>query len=506
MLSRLLPLLLAAALAGAETYDERVAATDAKDAQAVFELAGWCKQQRMHTRAQQHYKQVIAIDPDHQGAREALGFVRVGDRWRSRASAPAGAGAPAAEPTPPAQLRPATPGPTAAQIVWDLSLPTDPEPANSFITKYVERLATVPNESTEMEISVATCVEPKYWRSALPRLCKALQRDDFTDLYGAANMVLELAKRKRMDEARPLLGFMVKASERVTEADDLDAFCWAVGELRDRRAVPRLIELMERGPAPVARAAATAIASIARVPAQDLTAEKARLWWDLNHSVSEREGLRAQLSSPDGGAALEAARALYQQRDKEMIPTAIRLLKHDDPRIRSGARDLIVKVTGDGWGFDPAGPPEQRAKIVERLEAWWTKDGQRFQFADAASVASAAGDPLAELVMKLDSTEGNATDEAAAQLRQRGDEAIPALLAGLSHPGSIVRRRCDELLKEHTRQDMGFDARGSQEQRDAAVAKWKAWWAQRQPAPAAADKPAEKPAEPAKPPRPDFLP
>src|SRR3954468_10420519 len=134
MLLRLACLLLLAAVAfGEESLDEKVAATDFTSADSVFVLASWCKEHRMPTKAQQYYNQVLRLDKDHEQARAALGFVRVGDRWVNKAFAPPGSGQAAAGGTEePAGPRPTVPGPTAAQIQWDLTLPTDPEPNNPF--------------------------------------------------------------------------------------------------------------------------------------------------------------------------------------------------------------------------------------------------------------------------------------------------------------------------------------------------------------------------------------
>jgi hypothetical protein len=481
---RIVPLVLAAALAwGEETLEDKVAATDMTSADQVFALANWCKDHRLPTKAGQYYKQVLTIDKDHDGARAALGYVHVGDRWVPKQYAPPGAGTAkpggeaAAEPQ-----RALVPGPKASEIPWDLTVPEDPESSNGFITKYVERLPTVNNDSNEMDVSVATCIDPKYWHSALPRLCKALLRPDFSDLYGASSMVLDLARKDRLEEARPLVGFMVKASDHVSDPEDLECFCYAIAVFKDRRAVPRLIELMEHGSGSVPKAAAQAIAQIASLPAADLTVDKAQAWWDMNHNVSEREGLRAQLRSADLSTALEAAKSLYKYRDHEIVPVLLKALRSDDIRQRRDAIGIITKITGDNWGFDPEGDPTIRTKVATRLDEWWKQEKDRFEWrGDSSASSTATSDPLAELVNRLDSTEGTKSQEAETELRGRGEDAVPALIAGLSSPGSIARRKCNELLRDLTKQDFGFDARGTDDERAKAVLAWKAWWAEKHP-------------------------
>ncbi len=68
--------------------------------------------------------------------------------------------------------------------------------------------------------------------------------------------------------------------------------------------------------------------------------------------------------------------------------------------------------------------------------------------------------------------------------------AIPAWIQGLDDKDAVVRMTANENLKTRTRQDFGFIAWGEPEQRAPAVAKWKAWWAEKsksQPAVASQD-------------------
>ncbi len=469
---------------GEERLEDRVSATDMTDAPAIFALATWCKEHRLPTKAQQYYNQTIKVDKDHEGARAALGFVRVGDRWVNKAYAPAGSGKPAAAADAP--RRPTTPGPTAAQVQWDLTVPADPAPTNAFITKYIDRLPTVGNDSNEMDVSVATCVDPKNWPSALSRLCATLKKPEFNDLYGAASMVSELARKGRTAEAKPLIGFMVKASERVADPEDLETFCYAIAVFKDRRAVPRLIELMEKGQGSLANAAAAAVAAIAMLPPASMTVDKAHEWWDINCNVSERETSRGQLRSADPAVAVEAAKALYPYRDPEIMPVLIGALKGEDKRAASIAISVIAKVTGNDWSFDANAPIEQRTKIADRLAEWWKQEKDRFIWVEDRSAAPAgsagiSADPCAEWVAQLDSMEGNKGQQAEASLRERGDEALPALIDGLSSTSSIVRRKCNDQLRTLTRQDFSFDPRAADEERAKAIAAWKAWLLQTHP-------------------------
>ncbi|WP_231603685.1 HEAT repeat domain-containing protein [Neorhodopirellula pilleata] len=63
-------------------YRDRAAAAQ-QNADAQFELARWCKSQTLLHQYRFHLVRTIDIDPDHQLARAALGFVRDGNGWVS---------------------------------------------------------------------------------------------------------------------------------------------------------------------------------------------------------------------------------------------------------------------------------------------------------------------------------------------------------------------------------------------------------------------------------------
>ncbi|HXX92907.1 MAG TPA: hypothetical protein VEN81_04690 [Planctomycetota bacterium] len=53
----------------------------AKDAKGYFEVALWAREKGLDTRANDILRKVIALDPDHEGARKALGFQKIDGRW-----------------------------------------------------------------------------------------------------------------------------------------------------------------------------------------------------------------------------------------------------------------------------------------------------------------------------------------------------------------------------------------------------------------------------------------
>ena len=327
-----------------------------------------------------------------------------------------------------------------------------------------------------MDISVATCIDEKYWPMAMPRLCAALLKDSFTDLYGTSTMVMELGHKGRGAEARPLIGFMMKASQRITATQDLDAFCWAMSVFKDRRAVPRLIELMQGADAGLAKSATQAVSAITHVPAQGLDAAKAQIWWNDNCNVSEQDSLRAQLNSSDDQAVLEAIRSLYALRDKQLMPSLLRLLRSASTPVRSGAIDIFARITNSQWGYDPQATDDARAKIVDHIDGWWKENGGSFSFPDAPDGATASTDPCAQWVHDLDNSAGTTAIDAERNLRQRGLEAVSSLLDGLGSTSLLTRQRSYEILKAVSGQSLDFNARDSDDGRAKAIAAWADWW------------------------------
>ena len=64
---------------GADSLAEIEAQTDKSDPEQVFTLAQWCTENGLKTKASKYYSLVVKLDKDHQGARDALGMVKVGE-------------------------------------------------------------------------------------------------------------------------------------------------------------------------------------------------------------------------------------------------------------------------------------------------------------------------------------------------------------------------------------------------------------------------------------------
>jgi HEAT repeat protein len=474
--------LLTASLALAEdTYESMAAKTDMGDADQVFALAQWCGEHGKPTEARHLYGKVIKLDPNHEGARAAMGQVRVGDRWVAQAHLDAAskpntggdkAGAPGAAGGGSA--------PTAAQVTWDLHLPRDPAPDNTFINGYIQKLPNIKNDSKEMDDAVATLLNDDNRPAAIPRMCAALAQPGYGDLFGASEMVMQLAKAGQIDVARPMEGFLAKASEHVTDAEDLEHFAFAMGLFKDKRAVPRLIEIYDTPNDSTREVVIQALAAITALPAPSKSS--AQEWWAKNWNADPKTLFMAQLKSGDPASQIAAAEALFDLREKSIYPTLIKLMRIDDRPVNGRALALVHKMTGLDFGYQPSLPPADKEKRVALAEKWWKDNGEKFHFpeveqppAPAPTAAQTAADQCATWVADLGSITGNTADQAEASLQGAGLKAVPALIGGLDNSASIVRRRCNELLKTITKQDFKFDPKAEGAEHTKAVDAWKQW-------------------------------
>ncbi len=62
-------------------YERRLAAMAAGDAEAHYQLAVYCKENGLKTEAQVEFSSTVECDPNHSGARLALGFKKAGNHW-----------------------------------------------------------------------------------------------------------------------------------------------------------------------------------------------------------------------------------------------------------------------------------------------------------------------------------------------------------------------------------------------------------------------------------------
>jgi len=66
-----------------DVYEERLAQLPEDDAEAIFEFGQWLETNEWKSRAQRVFEVVLELDPDHRGARRALGYKLYEGEWVS---------------------------------------------------------------------------------------------------------------------------------------------------------------------------------------------------------------------------------------------------------------------------------------------------------------------------------------------------------------------------------------------------------------------------------------
>ena len=66
-----------------DEFDDRLAKLPADDAEAIFEFGRWLDENEWPSRARLAYAEVLDLDPDHKGARRALGYALYEGAWVS---------------------------------------------------------------------------------------------------------------------------------------------------------------------------------------------------------------------------------------------------------------------------------------------------------------------------------------------------------------------------------------------------------------------------------------
>ena len=239
--------------------------------------------------------------------------------------------------------------------------------------------------------------------------------------------------------ARRLVPFMVHASNRVTDPEELFFFGMFAGTLGDKRVVPRLIELLKMG-GDAAEGAKAGLSLLTLIPEEEVTAEKAQDWWARYHSANDSEIFGEQLSARDAMVRLAACRRLYPEQDSRIVPTLIDILKkHSSGAQKHGSVDLLKQITGSDWDLSEDQPPEQWKTRIERLEAWWKENGKTFIFMEFRDQMNQASGPVAKpdfsksWLNDLSSLDQEAARAAYDGLMRMGDEAVPMLIENLDN-------------------------------------------------------------------------
>jgi hypothetical protein len=487
-------LFVAATAAHAESYDEKVGATDRNDPDAVLELALWCKERKMFSRANRHFQEALRLDPNHEPTRTAMGFVYDGRRWVHESRLPKGS-RPGKKDSGSstgggAVVKASGPGPKASEIEWDLTVPADPD-TDGFLTDFLDGvLRNMNSQGNEfMDANIATLMKEEQLPSAVSRMAHAMKEGTYTDLYGPSMMMSQMLRDggpTMTAYAKALLPFVMHASAKNTNAEDLYTFAYIAGSMGDKRVVPRLIELLGNPDDDVQFGAKSGLAAATMLDERELTVASAQAWWDKYHAASDAAIFATSLNDRDPKVRIRACQALYPSQDKRIVPVLIELARHKDRDVWMAAANEIAKITGNTWGLDRGVDAERREKIADQLENWWKEEKTRFTFVAfrgqdiAGAPATPKADPIAQWVSQLGDLDGKVAAEAQANLRRKGDEAVSYLIEGLKGKDGIVRNKCRDLLREISGENYGFEGiRGSDSARAAAIGKWEAWAAAR---------------------------
>ncbi|MFP4055372.1 MAG: HEAT repeat domain-containing protein [Candidatus Brocadiia bacterium] len=195
--------------------------------------------------------------------------------------------------------------------------------------------------------------------------------------------------------------------------------------------------------------------SPADLVAQLRSGEDADRAWPLVVDLGEKAipPLRKLLQEGDAPAKARAAALLYRLGEAKALDHLAALLDSDSEEARREAADALLAYVGAPRDFDPAAPPDRRAKALARWRAWW-KDNR-----DAA----VARDPMSKLHGKvLKVQEGS--DLAAVSLSSkhgaqngtelnvyRGEEAVCLMRVVMAAPTGSVARIVDLSVRKPPR-------------------------------------------------------
>lgn len=214
---------------------------------------------------------------------------------------------------------------------------------------------------------------------AVPALLKMLESPHFEDAAAAARALADLGAKLRQDDpasatktADALLA-KLDATNGVVGADDFRAACLsALAMLRDPRAMETFMKMLGQGQtANVRRAALRGLGELGDPKADEAIAE--------------------QLTDPDAGIRLEAARALTNTATFAQAEQFYRMLDPNvepDPDVRAAVWSDLDKLlhTGtaqqiNGWPDRFRNDPEKRLEVLYALRDAQAKDKDDYQLA-----------------------------------------------------------------------------------------------------------------------------
>ena len=127
--------------------------------------------------------------------------------------------------------------------------------------------------------------------------------------------------------------------------------CEDLGERREARAVPYIVNLLKDAVGAVRYAA---VQSLGRIGGDEVV-----------------QPLLECLTDENFGDHARVLEAVGNMRRVEAIPYLIQYLRHLDPTVRGIANTSLMITTGQSLGFKAAAPEEERETAIMKWEAWW---------------------------------------------------------------------------------------------------------------------------------------
>ncbi len=175
-----------------EEYRKRRSRIARDDATGHFLLALWCRKMGLAREMKTHLERVLEIDPDHRGARSALGFEKVSDRWVAGEEALAAKGF----------VRRGGRWVLAEEAEYEDLVRSRERPLSGDERKASDLIRKAADENPRVAKYARTALAALPWEAVRKPLYRALGRSDAGIRAFAAR---ELGRRKVEEAARPLI-------------------------------------------------------------------------------------------------------------------------------------------------------------------------------------------------------------------------------------------------------------------------------------------------------------
>ncbi|MBI3272998.1 MAG: HEAT repeat domain-containing protein [Planctomycetes bacterium] len=194
-----------------------------------------------------------------------------------------------------------------------------------------------------------------------------------------------------------------------------------------------------------------------------------REWWRAHKDRAPVEWYRQALKDANPSNRASAARELGKRAALDAIPALLAALEDEVGPVRARADEALQALTGLNQGFGADLPAAERKDAASRWQAWWSRNASK---------------PPAEWWIEALLREPAPRNRASAARALGGVKekaAVRFLLHGLADSAAVVRAAAATALRSLTGADLTFPAEGSDDEREAALKAWLAWWEENGP-------------------------